>query len=107
MRSDMPISRAKVTLLLQELEYRLHCEEKALKYLKRISDSMTTTLDSALPGNQHGNMTVDQKRLECQEKIALLKRAVQKYQSVNIDNTLMIPEEDEGKDTDYERRRAN
>lgn len=86
LEADTPINRAKVSLKLHELEYKVDVEKKVqegIKNLYHLLERSTSTAD------RRRKAELLEKQLECTEKMALLNNAVKKYKD------LYLGEEDE------------
>lgn len=83
LKSDIPINRKKVVKMLREMEYRLHTEE-------RVKQEIMERIQNDSRGSQGD---IQQRLVDSQEKIKLLKRAVRKYQSLDIVDAPVSPSE--------------
>lgn len=86
LKSDTPINKAKVSLKLHELEYKLDVEKKVQIGIRKLAstfESDPSVVDRRRMAEVHGQLS------ESNEKINLLNKAVRKYKN------LYIGEEDE------------
>ncbi|KAI9474162.1 MAG: kinase-like domain-containing protein [Benjaminiella poitrasii] len=82
LEADTPINRAKVSLKLHELEYKVDVEKKVQEGIRNLSRTLPTT-------DRRRKQELTEKQLESIEKMALLTYAVKKYKD------LYLGEEDE------------
>ena len=66
--------------MLHELENKLHILQRAQSDAKRVSVTINASTDRRWHPDAH------KKRIDYQEKIILLKKAIQKYRNLNIAN---------------------
>lgn len=86
LKSDIPINRKKVVKMLREMEYRLQSEE-------RVKQEIVERMQSE---PREGDL--QQRLADSQEKIKLLKRAVRKYQSLDIIDGAPVSPSESGMD---------
>lgn len=82
LKSDTPINKAKVSLKLHELEYKLDVEKKVQEGTKKLAQAYGA--DPASQTDRRRRHEVSLNLAESNEKIALLKKAVQKYKNLYI-----------------------
>ncbi|RUS13112.1 hypothetical protein BC937DRAFT_86329, partial [Endogone sp. FLAS-F59071] len=82
LKSDTPINKAKVSLKLHELEYKLDVEKKVQEGTKKLAHAYGA--DPASQTDRRRRHEVSLNLAESNEKIALLKKAVQKYKNLYI-----------------------
>ncbi|KAI8877348.1 kinase-like protein [Backusella circina FSU 941] len=93
LEADTPINRAKVSLKLHELEYKVDVEKKVqegIRNLQHILENSTTTSD------RRRKLELHEKQSESKEKMSLLNSAVRKYKN------LYLGEEEEEEETEEE-----
>lgn len=81
LEADTPINKAKVSLKLHELEYKVDVEKKVqegIRNLHQLLDPAMSTTDRRRKTELH------EKQLESQEKMALLNHAVKKYKDLYL-----------------------
>ncbi|KAI7899788.1 kinase-like domain-containing protein [Cokeromyces recurvatus] len=84
LEADTPINRAKVSLKLHELEYKVDVEKKVQEGIRNLSKTLSSTTD------RRRKQELSEKQLESIEKMALLAYAVKKYKD------LYLGEEEDG-----------
>ncbi|KAI9246996.1 kinase-like domain-containing protein [Helicostylum pulchrum] len=87
LEADTPINRAKVSLKLHELEYKVDVEKKVQEGIRNLYTLLDRTSSST--ADRRRKAELHEKQLECTEKMALLNNAVKKYKD------LYLGEEDE------------
>jgi hypothetical protein len=93
LEADTPINRAKVSLKLHELEYKVDVEKKVqegIRNLQLILENSSTTSD------RRRKVELHEKQLESKEKMSLLNSAVRKYKN------LYLGEEDDDEEEEEE-----
>lgn len=93
MEADTPINRAKVSLKLHELEYKVDVEKKVQEGIRNLYTILDRTSSSSA-ADRRRKAELHEKQLECSEKMALLNNSVKKYKD------LYLGEEDEEDDED-------
>ncbi|KAI8333940.1 hypothetical protein BC941DRAFT_433396 [Chlamydoabsidia padenii] len=88
LKADTPINRAKVSLKLHDLEYKVDVEKKVQLGIKNLSQ--TVNPHSSAMTERRIKSEIQEKQSESNEKMALLVTAVRKYKG------LYLGEEDEG-----------
>lgn len=86
LEADTPINRAKVSLKLHELEYKVDVEKKVLDGIRNLQQLLET-----IPDRRRKN-ELQQKQSECHTKMALLNNAVKKYKDLYLDQTIELDE---------------
>lgn len=76
---DTPHTTAKITLMLQQLEFKLTVERQ----YKEGIDKMLQLYE--IEGERRAKSDAKQKQLESQQKLQLLKRALKRYEDLHID----------------------
>ncbi|KAI9484761.1 kinase-like domain-containing protein [Zychaea mexicana] len=79
LKANNPINRDRITVMLHDLENKLRLLQRAQADARRVSTTVTANTDLRWHKDAH------KKRIDCQEKIVLLKKAIQKYKNINID----------------------
>lgn len=95
LEADTPINRAKVSLKLHELEYKVDVEKKVqegIKNLYHLLERSTSTAD------RRRKAELLEKQLECTEKMALLNNAVKKYKDLYLGEEEDEDEDEEGQE---------
>ncbi|KAG2218106.1 hypothetical protein INT45_000029 [Circinella minor] len=80
LKANNPINRDRITLMLHELENKLHILQRAQSDARNVFTAMNASTDRRWHTDAH------KKRIDYQEKIILLKKAIQKYRNLNIDD---------------------
>lgn len=93
MEADTPINRAKVSLKLHELEYKVDVEKKVQEGIRNLYTILDRTSSSSA-ADRRRKAELHEKQLECSEKMTLLNNSVKKYKD------LYLGEEDEEDDED-------
>ncbi|GAN05515.1 candidate protein kinase C [Mucor ambiguus] len=88
LESDTPINRAKVSLKLHELEYKVDVEKKVQEGIRNLYTILDRTSASSA-ADRRRKAELHEKQLECSEKMTLLNNSVKKYKD------LYLGEEDE------------
>ncbi|KAI9260616.1 kinase-like domain-containing protein [Phascolomyces articulosus] len=78
LKADNPINRDRIALMLHELENKLRILQRTQAEIGKVSTTLTNT------NTGRWNIDVHKKRVDRQEKIILLKKAIQKYRNLNI-----------------------
>ncbi|KAI9228306.1 MAG: hypothetical protein DHS80DRAFT_23465 [Piptocephalis tieghemiana] len=94
-KAEAPISTAKVTLKLHEIAFKLDVEKKVKTATERMNKLYS--LDPSM-GDKKSRAEVSNKIAESNEKLVLLKRALQRYQG------LYIGGDDDDEDDDQEEQ---
>ncbi|KAG1554949.1 hypothetical protein G6F49_007578 [Rhizopus delemar] len=81
LEADTPINRAKVSLKLHELEYKVDVEKKVQEGIRNLYQLLDKTVSTA---DRRRKTELHEKQLECQEKMALLNNAVKKYKDLYL-----------------------
>ena len=76
LEADTPINRAKVSLKLHELEYKVDVEKKVQEGIRNLYNLLERTTSTA---DRRRKSELHEKQLECTEKMTLLNNAVKKY----------------------------
>lgn len=94
MEADTPINRAKVSLKLHELEYKVDVEKKVQEGIRNLYTILDRTSSSSSAADRRRKAELHEKQLECSEKMTLLNNAVKKYKD------LYLGEEDDDEEDD-------
>ncbi|RKP11400.1 hypothetical protein BJ684DRAFT_22038 [Piptocephalis cylindrospora] len=92
-KAEAPISTAKVTLKLHEIAFKLDVEKKVKVATERMNKLYS--LDPSM-GDKKSRAEVSNKIAESNEKLVLLKRALQRYQGLYIGDDEDDEEDEEG-----------
>jgi classical protein kinase C/novel protein kinase C epsilon type len=90
LKADTPINRAKVSLKLHDLEYKVDVEKKVQMGIKNLAQ--TVNPHSSAMTEKKIKSEIQEKQAESNEKMALLASAVRKYKG------LYLGEEEDGDD---------
>lgn len=104
LEADTPINRAKVSLKLHELEYKVDVEKKVqegIKNLYHLLERSTSTAD------RRRKAELLEKQLECTEKMTLLNNAVKKYKDLYLGEEEEDEDDDEDDNTEVEKIEEN
>ncbi|OZJ01641.1 hypothetical protein BZG36_05292 [Bifiguratus adelaidae] len=82
LKSETPINKAKVSLKLHELEYKLDVERKVQDGARKLAHAFGADTGSQSERKRRAEMA--SKLSESNEKVALLRRAVHKYKTLYI-----------------------
>ncbi|KAI9262006.1 kinase-like domain-containing protein [Sporodiniella umbellata] len=81
LEADTPINKAKVSLKLHELEYKVDVEKKVQEGIKNLQQLLDPTMSTA---DRRRKTELQEKQLESQDKMALLNNAVKKYKDLYL-----------------------
>lgn len=98
LEADTPINRAKVSLKLHELEYKVDVEKKVQEGIRNLYYILDRT-SSCSAADRRRKAELHEKQLECIEKMTLLQNAVKKYKD------LYLGEDDDDVDDDKENEK--
>ncbi|KAI8370731.1 kinase-like domain-containing protein [Radiomyces spectabilis] len=93
LKADTPINRAKVSLKLHDLEYKVDVERKVQAGIKNLSQTLEHT-NSTAAADKKRKIELQEKKCESKEKMALLNAAVRKYKNLYIGEEDMEEEMD-------------
>lgn len=82
MEADTPINRAKVSLKLHELEYKVDVEKKVQEGIRNLYNLLERTSSTA--ADRRRKAELHEKQLECTEKMTLLNNSVKKYKDLYL-----------------------
>lgn len=83
MEADTPINRAKVSLKLHELEYKVDVEKKVQEGIRNLYTILDRTSSSSA-ADRRRKAELHEKQLECSEKMTLLSNSVKKYKDLYL-----------------------
>ncbi|KAI8639933.1 kinase-like domain-containing protein [Parasitella parasitica] len=83
LEADTPINRAKVSLKLHELEYKVDVEKKVQEGIRNLYNILDRTSSSSA-ADRRRKAELHEKQLECSEKMTLLNNAVKKYKDLYL-----------------------
>lgn len=108
MEADTPINRAKVSLKLHELEYKVDVEEKVQNGIRNLFKLLDNSNSAA---DRRRKADLQEKQLESIEKMTLLNNAVKKYKDLYLgeeeedeENTEPVDAKLEEKEEEEEQR---
>ncbi|KAI8149359.1 kinase-like domain-containing protein [Fennellomyces sp. T-0311] len=78
LKADKPINRDQVMVMLHESKQKLRLLERAHMEARKVNAH----------ADRRWHTDAQKKQIDCQEKITLLKKAIQKYKNINIDPTV-------------------
>ncbi|KAI7889297.1 kinase-like domain-containing protein, partial [Mucor mucedo] len=82
LEADTPINRAKVSLKLHELEYKVDVEKKVQEGIRNLYNLLERTSSTA--ADRRRKAELHEKQLECTEKMTLLNNSVKKYKDLYL-----------------------
>ncbi|CEP16111.1 hypothetical protein [Parasitella parasitica] len=97
LEADTPINRAKVSLKLHELEYKVDVEKKVQEGIRNLYNILDRSSSSSA-ADRRRKAELHEKQLECSEKMTLLNNAVKKYKDLYLGEE--EDEDDDGGDDD-------
>ncbi|OBZ84141.1 Protein kinase C-like 1 [Choanephora cucurbitarum] len=97
LEADTPINRAKVSLKLHDLEYKVDVEKKVQEGIRNLHQTLERTSTS----DRRRKTELQEKQLESSEKMSLLMNAVKKYKDLYLGE-----EEEEDETTAIEEQQA-
>ncbi|KAI8095061.1 kinase-like domain-containing protein [Gilbertella persicaria] len=83
LEADTPINRAKVSLKLHELEYKVDVEKKVQEGIRNLYQTLERTASSSA-SDRRRKAELQEKQMESREKMALLNHAVKKYKDLYL-----------------------
>ncbi|KAI8973365.1 hypothetical protein BDF20DRAFT_837315 [Mycotypha africana] len=83
LEADTPINRAKVSLKLHELEYKVDVEKKVQEGIKNLYSILDSSSTSSAADRKR-KQELHEKQLESAEKLTLLNNAVKKYKDLYL-----------------------
>lgn len=98
LEADTPINRAKVSLKLHELEYKVDVEKKVQEGIKNLYHLLDRSSSSSSAADKRRKAELQEKQLECTEKMTLLNNAVKKYKDLYLGEDEDDVEEEEEED---------
>jgi hypothetical protein len=97
LEADTPINRAKVSLKLHELEYKVDVEKKVQEGIRNLYHILDRTSSSSA-ADRRRKAELHEKQLECTEKMTLLQNAVKKYKDLYLGEDDDDEEDDDNND---------